>query len=395
MKYFPYSRQCIDDDDIQEVVGILRSDFITQGPEIKRFEESVSHYLGVKYAVAVSSGTAALHIACLAGEITKDHEVITSPITFAASSNCVLYCGGTPVFADIEREIPIIDVKDIENKINTMTKAIIPVHMAGHPCNMEKIYEIAKNKNLIIIEDAAHALGSEYQASNGNWIKVGKCQHSDMTILSFHPVKHITTGEGGIVLTNSEEFHKRLVVLRNHGITKEYLLNESEGDWYYEMQDLGFNYRITDIQAALGRSQLKKSDLFVKRRREIAQRYNSAFSDNPYFQIPMEKENCQSSYHLYIIRLRNLYAGKREAVFRLLRSQGLGVQVHYIPVYFHPYYQKRGFQRGLCPKAEDYFGRCISLPLFPAMSDGDIEIVVEKVFEVFESIKVDEEEKLS
>ena len=266
MKYIPYAKQWILDDDVDIVADSLRSDYLTQGSKVLEFENKTARYCGTKYAVAMSSGTAALHAAAFVAGIKHGDEVITSPITFVASANCVLYCGGKPVFADIEEDTINIDPNEITKKITTKTKAIIPVHFAGHPCDLEEIHDIAKKHNLIIIEDACHALGAEYNDS-----KIGACKYSDMTVLSFHAVKHITTGEGGMILTNNENYYKRLLMFRTHGITRDpnKIINSDEGDWYYEMQFLGFNYRITDFQCALGISQLQKFDTFLKRRKEI------------------------------------------------------------------------------------------------------------------------------
>jgi UDP-4-amino-4,6-dideoxy-L-N-acetyl-beta-L-altrosamine transaminase len=375
MKRIPYGHQDIDAVDIAGVVKTLRSDLITQGPKIKEFEDALRAYAGARYAVAVSSGTAALHIACLAIGIGKGDEVITSPVTFVASANCVFYCNGKPVFADIEEKMANIDAERISGKINKKTMAIIPVHFAGHPCDMQKIGVIAKRHNLKIIEDAAHALGAVYKGK-----RIGSCAYSDMAIFSFHPVKSITTGEGGAVLTNSKELYKKLLLLRNHGITKDEAdLTGYHGPWYYEMQCLGLNYRITDLQAALGISQLKKLDRFIERRRHIASLYDEAFKDNPYFDVLKEHESSRSSYHLYPILLKDRLKGKRRAIFEALRSGGLGVQVHYIPVYLQPFYKQMGFKKGTCPRAEDYYLRTISIPIYPDLSDLQVEKVISVV----------------
>ena len=379
--FIPYGRQSIDEDDIDEVIKVLRSDWITQGPKIKEFENALCRYTGAKYAVSVSSGTAALHIACLVAGIEADDEVITSPITFVASANCILYCGGKPVFVDIQRDTGNIDPYKIEyylktrnSKLKTKLKAIIPVDFAGHPCDSEEIHNIAKKYNLIIIEDASHALGAEYKN-----IRIGSCKYSDMTVFSFHPVKSITTGEGGMVLTNREDLYKKLLMLRIGGITKEEneFENKKEGDWYYEQQLLGFNYKLTDFQCALGISQSKKLDKFISRRKEIAKRYNDAFKDNEYFDLPVEKDYVKSPWHIYPIRLKDKYEAKKKEIFAKLREAGLGVQVHYIPVYWQPYYQKLGYKKGICPNAEDFYQREISIPLYPAMKDSDIKHVID------------------
>lgn len=378
MKTIPYGHQWIDEEDIKEVVRVLKSDWITQGPKVKEFEEALCKYTGAKYAVAVSSGTAALHIACLAAGIKHGDEVITSPITFVASANCILYCGGKPVFADIQEDTVNIDPEEIKKKANKRTKAIIPVHFAGHPCDLEEIQQIAKKYDLLIIEDATHALGAEYKGS-----KIGSCKYSDMTIFSFHPVKSITTGEGGAVLTNRRDLYEKLLIFRNHGITKDrkkflnpdsLILNSDS--WYYEMQELGFNYRITDFQCALGISQLKKIDKFLKRRREIVQKYNELFKDIEEITTPTEKPEVKSAWHLYVIRIKKL---NRKKIFQSLCKQNIGVQVHYIPVYWQPYYRKLGYKKGLCPIAEEYYKEAITLPLFPGMKEDDICKVISKV----------------
>ena len=381
MRTIPYGRQQINSDDIKEVVRVLRSDWITQGPNIKRFEKALCEYTGAKYAVAVSSGTAALHIACLAAGIKKDDEVITSPITFAASANCVLYCGGKPIFADIQQDTANIDPEEIKKHINKKTKAIIPVHFAGHPADLAEIHSIAKKYNLMVIEDAAHALGAEYKGS-----KIGSCKYSDMTILSFHPVKHITTGEGGAILTNSGDLYEKLSMLRNHGITKDdsRFTNDERrfiGLWYYEQQYLGFNYRITDFQCALGISQLKKRDKFIKRRREIAQIYNKALSKIDQIELPVEREYVKSAWHLYPIKLRDKIMAKRRRIFNVLRMKGIGVHVHYIPVYLHPYYRQMGYKKGLCAKAEEFYQKEVSIPLYPAMKNIEIKYVINTLTE--------------
>ena len=368
MKTIPYGHQWIDEKDIKEVIKVLKSDWITQGPKIKEFEEALCKYTGAKYAVAVSSGTAALHIACLAAGIKEGDEVITTPITFVATANCILYCGGRPVFADIQEDTVNIDPDEIKKKITKMTKAIIPVHFAGHPCDLEEIYEIAKENNLIVIEDACHALGAEYKGS-----KIGSCKYSDMTVFSFHPVKSITTGEGGAVLTNNKDLYEKLLLLRSHGITKDKrkFINKKEGGWYYEMHELGFNYRITDFQCALGISQLKKLDKFIKRRREIVDIYNKELSEIDEIILPVERPYVKSSWHIYYIRLKN--PQKRRFVFEKLQEKGIGVQVHYIPVYRQPYYQTNfGYKKGDYPKAEDYYHRSLTVPLYPKIKISGI-----------------------
>lgn len=386
-KFVPYGRQSIDEDDIKEVIEVLKSDFITQGSKVGEFEEKLASYCGAKYAVAVSSGTAALHLACLTAGISENNEVITSPITFLASANCVLYCGGIPVFADIGPRTYNIDVNEIRKRITSKTKGIIPVHFAGHPCEMEEIVSIAREHNLVVIEDACHALGSEYKSN-----KIGSCQYSDMAVFSFHPVKHITTGEGGAIMTNNSKLRERLLMLRNHGIVKDpqvFLQPElgfeaaisQSNPWYYEMQFLGYNYRITDIQCALGISQLKKLDGFVARRREIVDKYNKAFENINWLTTPKELSCLKSSYHLYVIKIDFNKIGKTRAEVMLhLRKKRIGTQVHYIPIPLQPFYQKKcGYKLGDYPHAEEYYEKTLSLPLFPSLKESEIDYVITNI----------------
>jgi len=377
--FIPYGRHLVDDEDIDAVIKVLKSDRITQGPKIKEFEEKIAFRCGAKYAVAVSNGTAALHIACLAAGIKERDEVITSPITFVASANCILYCGGKPVFADIQNDTINIDPVEIKDKITERTKAIIPVDFAGHPCDLKEIHGIARKHNLTVIEDASHALGAEYKDT-----KIGSCKYSDMTIFSFHPVKIITTGEGGVVTTNNKEYYEKLLLFRNHGITKQsskFKVQSSKltGSWYYEMQYLGFNYRITDFQCALGISQLTKLNRFIERRREIARIYNDAFKDIEEIITPYEKPEVRSAWHIYAIRLNldNLKVSRKE-IFDALRRENIEVQIHYIPVYWQPYYKELGYKKGFCSEAEKYYEGAITLPLFPDMNKKEIKYVIEK-----------------
>ncbi|MCR4435055.1 MAG: UDP-4-amino-4,6-dideoxy-N-acetyl-beta-L-altrosamine transaminase [Clostridiales bacterium] len=373
-KFVPYGRQWIEEDDIQAVVEVLRGNYLTTGPKIEEFESKLAEAVGAKYAVAVSSGTAALHAACFAAGINRGDEVITSPMTFAATANCVLYMGARPVFADIDPQTYNIDPSDIRKKITPKTKAIIPVHFTGQPCAVDEIMDIARQYNLAVIEDGAHALGAEY---NGR--RIGAI--GDMTTFSFHPVKHITTGEGGAVTTNSRELYERLLMFRSHGITREAAkLTDSHGPWYYEQQFLGYNYRMTDIQAALGVSQLDKLDRFLRKRREYADRYNRAFEGFdgvvPHYQPP----NSISAWHLYVIRLElEKLRASRKQIFEELLARNIGVNVHYIPVYYHPYYRKMGYGKGLCPNAETFYERAITLPLYPKMEVEDIDYVIKNV----------------
>lgn len=375
--YLPYGKQSIDENDIQEVIEVLRGDYLTTGPYIPRFEQAIADYVGAKYAVAFSNGTAALHGACFAAGIGKGDEVITTPMTFAASSNCVLYQGGIPVFADIDQRTYNLNPTEIANHITSRTKAIIPVDFTGQPADLHAIMKIAKEKNLVVIEDAAHALGAVYKDK-----KIGSI--SDMTMFSFHPVKHITTGEGGIITTNNKEFYEKLVQFRSHGITRnpDQMINNRD-PWYYEMQSLGFNYRMTDIQAALGVSQLKRLDKFIRKRKDFVEKYNEAFKDMEEIIVPYQAEFVDSSWHLYIIRLNlNKLNVTRKKIYEDLTELNIGVNVHYIPVYYHPHYQNLGYAKGLCPITEKLYEEMITLPLFPSMEDQDCDDVIHAVKEV-------------
>ena len=376
-EFLPYARQSVDESDIAAVVEVLCSPFLTTGPKIQEFEQKFADYVGAKYAVAVATGTAALHAAVFAAGINPRDEVITTPMTFAASANCVLYRGGRVVFADIDPQTYNIDPEDIARKITERTKAIIPVDYTGQPARLDVIKKIAAEFNLPVIEDAAHALGAAYQGQ-----KVGSI--SDLTTFSFHPVKHITTGEGGMVTTNDPGLYERLLLFRNHGITRDKrLLMEDHGLWYYEQQALGYNYRITDFQAALGISQLAKSEMFLAVRRRYAGIYNEAFKDLPGVIVPWQAEDARSSWHLYVLQLEleKLKAGRKE-IFEAMLAENIGVNVHYIPVYLHPYYQSHGYRPGLCPEAEKLYERMLTLPLFPGMTEGDVRDVIEAVSKV-------------
>jgi len=379
--FIPYGRQYIDEEDISEVLKVLRSDFITQGPRIREFEESLAGHCGARYAVVLSSGTAALHAAYFALGLGEGDEIITSPITFAATANAALYLGAKPVFVDVEPDTANIDAGLIERAVTEKTKIIVPVHYGGHPVDLESVHRIAREYGLSTVEDASHALGARYAGE-----AVGGCRYSDLTVFSFHPVKHITTAEGGAVLTNSEELYRRVLLFRSHGISRDGFIRDPDGPWYYEMQLLGYNYRMSDVQAALGMSQIKKLSVFVERRRTIAETYNHVFSGSRFFDIPVERDYAFSSYHLYPIRLTDRYKDRRKTIFSILRQKGVGVQVHYIPVYMQPYYQGLGYNAGACPAAEDFYGREISIPVHPSMTDDDIGAVIERVFEVFKEI---------
>ena len=373
----PYGQQWLDDDDLNAVIGVLRSDFLTTGPTIEEFEKEFASCAGAKYAVAVSNGTAALHAAAFAAGIGPGDEVITTPLTFAASANCVLYQGAKVVFADIIKESGNINPKEIIKHITPSTKAIIPVHFTGLPVDMDSIRQIAEEHNLIILEDACHALGANYRGR-----RIG--EDSELAVFSFHPVKHITTGEGGMITTNNVELYMKMLSFRTHGITRNKTdLCQDNGPWYYEMQNLGYNYRMTDIQAALGISQLQKSDRFLDRRKEIATKYDEGFSCLEELKVPPRYQDRDSAWHLYIIKLveNKLRVGRRE-IFEALRAENIGVNVHYLPVYLHPYYQALGYKVGLCPNAEKLYSSIITLPLFPKMSSEDVSDVITAVKKV-------------
>lgn len=375
-----YSRQWIEDDDRRVVYDTLDSDLITCGPRVEELEDELCKYTGAKYAVAVSNGTAALHCACLAAGIGPGDEVITTPLTFAASANCVCYCGGTPVFADINPKTYNIDPESIEKNITEKTKAVIAVDYTGQVVEVDAIRKICHDYGLIFIEDAAHSIGSEYKG-----VKVGNL--ADLTCMSFHPVKTITGGEGGVILTNDETMYKKLKLFRTHGIThdEEAMSVEPEGAWYYEQIELGYNYRITDFQAALIHSQLNKIERFAQRRKEIVCKYNEAFAGIPEIIVQEEIEESDTCRHLYVIRLDldKLTCSRRE-FFDALSAENIQPQVHYIPVYWFPYYQKRGYKRGLCPNAEKIYERIMSIPLYPKMTDQDVKDVIHAIEKVIE-----------
>lgn len=376
-----YGRQWIDEDDIQAVADTLRSDYITCGPKVKEMERDLKTYTGAEYAVAVSNGTAALHCACIAAEIGSGDEVITTPITFVASANCALYCGARPVFADINPETYNIDPESIRAHITNKTRAVVAVDFTGQAVEHEAIRKICDEHNLIFIEDAAHSLATKY---NGR--QVGSL--ADMTTFSFHPVKTITGGEGGAVTTNSEEFYKKLVLAHTHGITHDETFMEGvphEGPWYYEEIALGYNYRITDFQAALIVSQMKKLDQFAARRKEIVKRYDEAFRDMPEIFVQKEISESDTCRHLYIIQLKldRLKCTRRE-FFDAMSAENVQCQIHYVPVYWFPYYQHLGYMKGLCPKAEEMYKGIMSIPLYPKMTDQDVEDVIHAVKKIVE-----------
>lgn len=373
----PYGRQSIDEDDIRAVSAVLRSDWLTQGPKVEEFEQALANYTGAKFAVAVSNGTAALQAAYFAIGLQPGDEIITSPLTFTATSNAAIWFGARIVFADIDSDTGNLDPVAVESLITKNTKAIVPVDYAGHPADMVHLREIASRHKLLLIEDSAHAIGAQIGER-----KIGTL--ADLTTFSFHPVKLITTGEGGAILTDNPEFAERLRLFRSHGITKSHLMEPSPGDWYYEQQSLGQNYRLTDFQSALGLSQLKKLDRFLEARRTIAIRYADALCDVPTLRLPVEREGFRSGWHLYPVRLSGAVATKRGDIFRQLRKAGIGVQVHYIPVYWHPYYQALGYHRGQCPNAEAFYETEISIPMFPALSIADQQSVVDILKQILE-----------
>ncbi len=375
----PYGRQTISEQDILSVQEILRSDWLTQGPAIENFENAVKEYCGAKYAVAICNATSALHLACRAIELGAGDILWTSPNTFVASANCALYCGATVDFVDIDPRTynlcPIALAQKLEQakQNNQLPKVVVVVHFAGQPCDMRAIKALAEQYHFLIIEDASHAIGASYLDA-----KIGSSVYSDMTIFSFHPVKIITTGEGGMVLTNHPTLHQKLKLLRSHGITRDpaQMTGHSEGDWYYQQIDLGYNYRMTDIQAALGCSQLHQIESFISRRREIVKKYNTELQSLP-LMLPWQHQDGLSAWHLYVIQIKD--SSKRQVVFKALRAAGINVNVHYIPVHTQPYYQQLGFKVGDFPQAEKYYQGAISLPLYFDLSDDQQMYVIEKL----------------
>jgi UDP-4-amino-4,6-dideoxy-N-acetyl-beta-L-altrosamine transaminase len=381
----PYARQSISVQDIEAVIQVLRSDWLTQGPAVERFEKAVAEYCGARYAVAVNSGTSALHIACLAAGLGPGDILWTSPNTFVASSNCAVYCGATPDFVDIDPRTMNLDATELEEKLERgkssgrLPKVVVPVHFTGQPCEMERISRLGRAYGFSVLEDASHAIGAWYGGT-----KVGSCSHSEMTVFSFHPVKIITTGEGGMVVTNRQDLHERLVRLRSHGITRDpgAMDGESHGPWYYQQVELGFNYRMTDIQAALGLSQLTRIDEFVARRHELVARYNQALSDLRLI-LPYQHPDTYSAFHLYVIRLQlDRIQKTHRQIFEDLRARGILVNLHYIPVHTQPYYQRLGFRHGDFPTAERYYREALSIPLYAGLTDEDQNRVITALREV-------------
>lgn len=370
MPIIPYGKQQIDEDDIKAVADALRSDYLTTGPRVGEFEEAVAAFCGAAHGVAVANGTAALHAAMFALNVGSGDEVIIPPMTFAATANCVLYMGATPVFADVDPGTLLLDPDRVAERITDRTKAIIAVDYAGHPCDWGKLRNLADRHGLALVADGCHALGGTYQGA-----RVGTL--ADMTVFSFHPVKHVATGEGGMIVTNDNALAARLRLFRNHGITTDARSRETSGAWFYEMRDLGYNYRMTDIQAALGTSQMRKLPRFLERRREIARFYDRRFAGTPVRPL-MRRNDVEHAYHLYVVRLPN-----RDTAYLSLREAGIFAQVHYIPVHFHPYYREHlGTGEGLCPVAEAAYAEILSLPMFPALSDADMEYTAKTLLDI-------------
>ena len=385
MAFIPYGKQWIDDEDVRSVVETLESDYLTTGPKVVEFEKAVAEYCGAKYAVAVSNGTAALHIASLA-LLKPEDKVLTTPNSFLATSNAILYAGARPLFVDIQPNGNInLDLCEEVLQIDPSIKALYAVHFSGNPVEQEKLAELKEKYGIIILEDCAHSIGAEYEG-----IKAGSCRYSDASIFSFHPVKHMTTGEGGMVTTNDEALYERLLLLRNHGITRKgfedkamaFDKNDNACPWYYEMHELGFNYRITDVQCALGLSQLSKLDRFIERRKELARRYDEAFENCPGIR-PLYMFDGRSSYHLYVVCVDfdELSITKAE-LFLAMREKGIGLQLHYIPINKQPYYRKLGYGNESTPVMDDYYRQCLSLPLYPKMSDKEQDNVIGALLEV-------------
>ena len=380
-----YGKQDINEADIQAVEAVLRSDFLTQGPAIERFEQRVAQYCGVKYAVAVCNATSALHIACLAAGLGKGNLLWTSPITFVASANCARYCGADVDFVDIDENTYNMSVSALEQKLQEakrrgrLPKIVVPVHMAGQSCDMRAIKKLSEEYGFTLLEDASHCIGADYAAT-----KVGSCAYSDMAVLSFHPVKIITTGEGGMVLTNDAALYERLCLYRSHGITRDpkRMTKESDGDWYYQQVALGFNYRMTDIQAALGASQMDRLDEFVARRRALAARYDELLRDLP-LRTPFVLEEAQPAWHLYIVRIDFDRVRKtKQQIFAEMRARGIALNLHYIAVHTQPYYEALGFHAEDCPAAVEYYREVLTLPLYPCMTDAEQEMVAGALHEV-------------
>jgi UDP-4-amino-4,6-dideoxy-N-acetyl-beta-L-altrosamine transaminase len=380
-KPIPYGRQNITDDDIQAVIATLKSDYLTQGPKISEFEHAFADYVGAKYAITVSNATAGLHLAATALGVNMGDKVIVTPITFAASANCIRYCGGTVVFCDIDKDTYLIDTHQLENILAASPKGtykgLVPVDFAGYPVNLEALRVLADKYGLWILEDACHAPGGYFVDMYGNKQYCGSGNLADAAVFSFHPVKHIATGEGGMVTTNNKDLYDKLCLYRTHGITKSPArLHENHGGWYYEMQELGYNYRLTDFQAALGISQLERAQDGLARRQEIAHRYREAFSSVAGIRTPYVAANIYHAYHLYIIQVED-----RLGLYNYLHENNVYAQVHYVPLHLMPYYQALGSKKGDCPVAESYYEHCLSLPMYPTLTDEEQEYVIRLILD--------------
>lgn len=382
-KPIPYGRQSINDDDIKAVVETLKSDYLTQGPKIKEFEEKFAKYVGAKYAVAVNNATSALHLAATALGVKSGDKVIVTPMTFAASANCIRYCGGDVTFCDIDEETYLMDIKKLRDILEASPKGtykgVVIVDFAGYPHNLEEFRSLCDEYGMWLIEDACHAPGAWFRDSHGKIQQSGNGVFADISIFSFHPVKHIATGEGGMATTNNPELYRKLCHYRTHGITKDpSLLQKNDGGWYYEMQDLGFNYRLTDFQAALGVSQLERADKGLESRQEIARKYDAAFSDIKDIKTPFREDDIYHAFHLYIIQVPD-----RKGLYDFLHENDIYAQVHYVPLHLMPYYRQFGNKPGDLPVVEKYYEHCLSLPMFPTLTDEEQEYVIEKVKEFF------------
>lgn len=386
----PYGKQFISEEDTKAVIDALHSDFLTQGPKIAEFEKNFAEYIGCKYAVAVSNGTAALHLPLLAIGLTKGDKIITTPITFAASANAARYCDADVYFVDIDPDTYVISIDGLKELLQKHPKgyfkAVVPVDFTGFPVNLEKVKALADEYDFFILEDACHAPGGYFIDSKGEKQNCGNGNFADAAAFSFHPVKHIAAGEGGMITTNNEVLYKKLMMLRTHGITKEkqnlkynFPEPEKQGAWYYEMQELGFNYRITDIQAALANSQLKRADAGIVRRQEIAKRYREAFAGNNHIKTQKEDGNYFNAHHLFVIEVKD-----RKGLYDFLISQGIFAQIHYVPVHLMPYYQQFGWKAGDFPKSEKYYSGCISIPMYPTLTNEEQNYVIEKIKEYYE-----------
>ena len=380
-----YGKQSIDQNDIDAVVEVLKSDFLTQGPAIEKFEKCVAEYCGAKYAVAVTSATAALHISCLATGLGKGDILWTSPITFTASANCGRYCGADVDFVDIDPATYNMSIAELEKKLQAAEikpRVVVPVHLAGQSCEMDKIYKLSQKYGFKVIEDASHAIGADYKET-----KVGCCKYSDMTVFSFHPVKIVTTGEGGMVLTNDKDLYEKLVLYRSHGITRDpkLMTGTADGPWYYQQIDLGFNYRMTDMQAALGYSQMQKVNEFVSKRRYLAKRYNELLKNINGIQLPDQNEDTKSSWHLYVVRVDFSKISKtKNQIFAEMKEKGICLNLHYIPVHTQPYYENLGFKGGDFPNSEKYYEEAFTLPLYYSLTDEQQDHIVKSLVEVLQ-----------